>query len=52
MKERTLKVDLNTARNWYYSSERALKIIALMLFSREELDPEYYKNRTIFQKYN
>ena len=37
MEKRNLKVDLNTAKEWYKSGNEALKELALQVFTEEEL---------------
>lgn len=41
--KRTLQVDLNVARTWYNSNNKALKELALQVFSEEELTFSYEK---------
>ena len=40
---RTLQIDLRKAREWYTSSNKALKELALQIFSEEELTFSYEK---------
>ena len=41
--KRTLQVDLNVARTWYSGNNKALKELALQVFSEEELTFSYEK---------
>lgn len=41
--KRTLQIDLDKAREWYTSSNKALKELALQVFSEEELTFSYEK---------
>ena len=43
MEKRTLKVDLNTAKEWYKSGNEALKELALQVFTEEELTFNFAK---------
>ena len=43
MEKRNLKVDLNTAKEWYKSSNKALKELALQVFTEEELTFNFAK---------
>lgn len=41
--KRTLEIDLHKAREWYASSNKALKELTLQVFSEEELVFSYEK---------
>lgn len=43
MEKRNLKVDLNTAKEWYKSGNEALKELALQVFTEEELTFNFAK---------
>ena len=43
MEKRNLKVDLNTAKEWYKSGNEALKELALQVFTEEELTFNFTK---------
>lgn len=43
MEKRNLKVDLNTAKEWYKSGNEALKELALQVFTEEELTFDFAK---------
>lgn len=43
MEKRNLKVDLNTAREWYKSGNETLKELALQIFTEEELTFNFAK---------
>ena len=43
MEKRNLKIDLNTAKEWYKSGNKALKELALQVFTEEELTFNFAK---------
>lgn len=43
MEKRDLKIDLNTAKEWYKSNNEALKELALQVFTEEELTFNFAK---------
>lgn len=47
MNKRTVEVSLQTAREWYKSGNKALKEVALQVFSKEELTPSFRDIKTL-----
>lgn len=41
MKTRNIKIDIQTAKDWYYGEDKALKKLALQAFSVKELEKEF-----------
>ena len=46
MKTRNLKINIETARNWYYNGNATLKAMALQAFSAEELEYNFRSIKT------
>ena len=46
METRNLKVNIETARNWYYNGNETLKAMALQAFSAEELEDNFRAIKT------
>lgn len=46
METRNLKLDIKTARDWYYSGEEILKELALKVFSAEEITTNFQLIKT------
>ena len=47
MEKRTIKISIETARNWYRGSNDSLKTLALQAFKEDELKPSYQNIKTL-----
>lgn len=47
MEKRTIKISIETARDWYRGSNNSLKTLALQAFKEDELKPSYQNIKTL-----
>ena len=47
MEKRTIKISIETARDWYKGSNDSLKTLALQAFKEDELKPSYQNIKTL-----
>lgn len=47
MKTRNIKIDIQTAKDWYYGEDKALKKLALQAFSIEEIKQDFRAIKTL-----
>ena len=47
MEKRNIKIDIDTAREWYTGTNESLKTLALQAFKKEELEPSYKNIKTL-----
>lgn len=47
MEKRTIKISIETARDWYRGSNDSLKTLALQAFKEDELKPSYQNIKTL-----